>query len=489
MNTVAALKSENLWSNGLRRDIVKSTIAAAVKFDRKFASVMADHPLYFRSLPAIWKPVFYLIKDLDWFSLSFKPTDDVDRISFCTVAYDVDGFDFCPTQMEEKLGAMLPRKINEASLIISETGPQSTDFQFNQNPIAEVSKLSLDDAIECDFIGLVSDKVQKRNIFKWLVTLLQPEALLIIAMMYASNDADTCCETLKLPRIAANKAKQSKALDKCDKCRIRWNKYDFHPKQSMKLPENLLWDLLYYGLKTLYQTKGDHIPAFLNASVLNSNGFTSAIGTYTIVGGKGIHSVYKLDDDFYRVRSTRRAGITNAKLTCLLRLISTVTKINGDAVISPKTDFRPDALDWLDMFLFKNNLKAAALLESAAEKLALITRHLTRDNMDFSECVATFQKTYFKDFKFVHCLNCKDQSCPVNENLDGFIEKMGRLLQLQKNRTVALEDLLGYDAVEVFVRRNFDECDAEKVWKSSNPSIFKKDQGFPKKLLFDYSKN
>ena len=133
------------------------------------------------------------------------------------------------------------------------------------------------------------------------------------------------------------------------------------------------------------------------------------------------------------------------------------------------------------MFLFKSNLRAIALLEAAAEHLAGLIRFLSESNWDYHPHLADFQKCYFMDFKLRYCLQCKEPACPINETLDLFIEKMGRLLQLKENRVVTLEDVLDYDAVEIFVRRNFDECDAEKVWKSTSTGA-----GFPKSILFDY---
>ena len=482
MNTVYALQAENLWSNHLRKDVVKQTIAAAIRFDRKFGSVLADHRLLFRFLPAIWCPVFCLIKEFDWFKLSFAPSDDVDRISFVTLCYDLDGLDFYPTDLEWKLGAMLPRKLKESSLVITEQGPESTDFNFDLNPISEVNKLSLQDALDCDFVTLISSKIQKRNIYKWLMRLLQPEAVMIIALMSCYEEkALPCCEALRLPRIPENAKVQQNALKRCSTCRAEWGKFDFHPKSLVKLPENLLWEVMFCGLKTLVATKNDEIPAFLNAQVLNANGYAKPNGTFTIITGKGIHSVYQLDDDFGLVKSTARAGITMAKLSVLLRLISTVKNVNGSATISPKIDFRSDALDWLNLFLFKSNLRAIALLEAAAEHLAGLIRFLSESNWDYHPHLADFQKCYFMDFKLRYCMQCKEPACPINETLDLFIEKMGRLLQLKENRVVTLEDVLDYDAVEIFVRRNFDECDAEKVWKSTSTGA-----GFPKSILFDY---
>ena len=486
MNTVAALQSEKLWNQQLRRDVVNQTVSASLKFDRKFGSVLADHRLLFRFIPSIWCPVFYLLKDLDWFSLSFAPSDDVDRISFITICYDLDGYDFCPTPLERSLGAMLPRKIKESSLTITENGPESIDFDFDVNPISEVNKLTLEDALALDFVSLISDKIQKRNIYKWLMRLLNPEAVLIIAMMYLYDDAKPCCPALKLPRISSNKQVQEKALSKCAACRHIWGRFDFHPKSMLKLPECMLWETLFYGLNTLVITATDSQPAFLNAAVLNDLGHIKPDGSFEIIVGKGKHSVYLLDDDFGLVKSTARAGVTNAKLTCLLRLVSTVTNINGAAKIKPKTDFRADASEWLNLFIFKKNLRAVALLESAAESLALLTRHMTESNWDFHPHLADFQKSYFRDFKFRYCLNCNDDNCIVNETLDAFIEKMGRLMQIKSTRIFALEDVLDYDAVETYVKRNFDKCDATKVWKSTSNS-----PGFEKTLLFDYgtSKN
>ena len=482
MNTVYALKSENLWSNQLRKDVVNQTIAASLKFDKKFGSVLADHRLHFRFLPAIWCPVFTLIKEFDWFKLSHAPTDDVDRITFTTLCYDLDGFDFYPTDLEWKLGAMLPRKLKESSLVITENGPESVDFNFDLNPVNEVNKLSLDVALECDFVALISSKIQKRNIYKWLMRLLQPEAIMIIALMSCSDEkALPCCEALRLPRIPANKRVQQAALKKCQNCRASWGRFDFHPTALIKLPESLLWEVMFYGLRTLVETKNDDLPAFLNAPVLNSHGYAKPDGIFRIITGKGIHSIYQLDDDFGLVKSTARAGITMAKLTVLLRLISTIRNVNGAAVISPKTDFRTDALEWLNLFVFKTNLRALALLESAAEILAGLIRFLSESNWDYHPHLADFQKSYFLDFKFRYCIKCTDPACPINDALDQFIEKMGRLLQLKDNRVVTLEDILDYDAVETFVRRNFDKCDAVKVWKSTSTG-----QGFFKAILFDY---
>ena len=482
MNTVYALQAENLWSNHLRKDVVKQTIAAAIRFDRKFGSVLADHRLLFRFLPAIWCPVFCLIKEFDWFKLSFAPSDDVDRISFVTLCYDLDGLDFYPTDLEWKLGAMLPRKLKESSLVITEQGPESTDFNFDLNPISEVNKLSLQDALDCDFVTLISSKIQKRNIYKWLMRLLQPEAVMIIALMSCYEEkALPCCEALRLPRIEANKKVQQKALSKCTNCRTEWGRFDFHPKSLIKLPENLLWEVMFFGLKTLVESQHDALPAFLNAPVLNSNGFPKPDGSFIVITGKGIHSIYVLDEDFGLVKSTARAGITMSKLTVLLRLISTVRKINGSASICPKTDFRTDAMEWLDLFVFKSNLRAIALLESAAESLAGLIKFLTESNWDYHPHLADFQKQYFRDFKMRYCADCNDVACPVNNTLDLFIEKMGRLLQLKENRVVRLEDVLNYDLVETFVRRNFDKCDATKVWKSTSTGA-----GFPKSILFDY---
>ena len=487
MNTVSALKSENLWTQQLRKDVVNQTITAGLKFDRKFGSVLADHRLIFRFSPSIWWPIFHLLKDLDWFSLSLAESDDVDRISFVTVCYDLDGLDFCPTPLERALGAMLPRKLKESSLVITDHGPESVDFDFDCNPVSEVNKLNLDDALALDFVSLISDKVQKRNIYKWLMRLLEPEAVLIISMMYYQDDKDkSCCAALRLPRIPSNKQVQEKALSKCTKCRHFWAKFDFHPKALLKLPECLLWESLFYGLKTLAITAKEDQPAFLNAAVLNDNGYIKPNGSFEIITGKGIHSVYMLDEDFALVKSTARAGVTMAKLSCLLRLISSVRNINGAVKITPKSDFRDDAIEWLDLFIFKANLRALALLESAAESLAVLIRHMTESNWDYHPHLAEFQKNYFRDYKLRYCMDCSDVACIVNETLDSFIEKMGRLLQIKTNRIVTLEDVLDYDAVETYVRRNYDKCDAVKVWKSSSNH-----QGFEKALLFDYgtSKN
>ena len=483
MHTVSALQSENLWTNNLRRDVVNQTISAALRFDKKFGSVLADHRLYFRYQPSIWNPVFFLIQNLDWFKLSYAPSDDVDKITFQTVSYDLDGYDFCPTKMERMLGAMLPRKLKESSLIITEHGPESVDFDFDRDPISEVNKLSLDVALDCDFVPLVSDKIQKRNIYKWLMRLLEPEAVLIISMMYLNDDkTPTCCPVLKLPRIAKNRKAQEKALNRCGACRSSWRQFDFHPKAMLRIPECLLWEATFYGLKTLVLTANDDIPAFMNAPVQNENGFIKSNGVYTFVTGKGIHSVYLLDEDFGLVKSTARAGVTMAKLSCLLRLISKIRNVDGSVTISPKTDFRVDAAEWLDLFIFKNNLRALALLESAAESLSTLVRFMSESNWDYHPHLADFQKKYFIDFKLRYCIKCTDPSCPVNEALDSFIEKMGRLLQLKDNRTITLEDVLDYDAVETFVVRNFDKADATKVWKSTSTH-----RGFEKALLFDYS--
>lgn len=189
MNTVSALKLENLWSTELRKDVVKMTIDAATKFDRKFGLILSDHHLHFRFLPAIWTPLFLVLKDLDWLELSHAPENDVDRILLTTMIFDCEGYDLVPTPMEQKLGVMLPRKIRDEYLEITEDGPCSLDFNFDISPISEVTKLSVEDAISTDFVALVGDKVPKRNIFKWLYTLLTPKAVLIIG-------AKTCFERL-----------------------------------------------------------------------------------------------------------------------------------------------------------------------------------------------------------------------------------------------------------------------------------------------------
>ena len=75
-------------------------------------------------------------------------------------------------------------------------------------------------------------------------------------------------------------------------------------------------------------------------------------------------------------------------------------------------------------------------------------------------------------------------SFSINGALDDFIEKMGRLLAQKSNRLVCLSDVIGEDAVEQFVKRNFDSWDKIRVWKSSDKSIFKETNGFEKVLLF-----
>ena len=484
MNTIEALKAENLLTASIRRDVVKQVIAAALSFDKKWGSVLDDHRLHFRYLPAIWQPIFVILVDLDWVKLAYAPEDDVDRITFVTMAYDCDGYDFKPTQLELCLGAILPRKLKIESIVITESGPESTDFNFDMNPVAEVTKLSLENAIKYDFMGLISDKIQKRNIFKWLMTLLEPEAIAVIALAYAFDDSKICCDALKKPRIAANKKSQQDALMKCRECRKIWKKFDFHPRDLLKLPENLLWDVLLHGLISLFETRNDAIPCFMNACIQNADGMVSNQGFLEIITGKGIHSVYTLDNDFYLVKSTTRAGITLAKTTCLMRLISKVKIMNGSVCIKPRTDFRSDAAEWLKMFVFKKNVRAVALWESAAESLALLIRHLSKTNMDYHPHVAEFQRQYYLDFSFNYCVDCTDCSCPVNEALDNFFNKMGKLLAMRPNRTACLTEILGYDGVEFFVKRNYDRCDKLRVWKSTDTSIFKETNGHEKSVLF-----
>ena len=484
LNTVYALKMENLWSTSLRRDVVKQVIAGALRFERKFGTVLDDHRLLFRYMPAIWTPVFYLLADLDWVKLSFAPSDDVDLISFQTVCFDCWGYDLEPTELERCLGAVLPRKCEFKFVSVTENGPICNEFNFDQNPIIAVSKLTLDQAMECDFIGLISNKIQKRNILKWIIPLLQPEAVTIISIIYAAESKSSCCPKLQLPRVPANKKKQMDALMKCANCRQAWRQFDFHPRQALKLPESLLWDVCFCGLKTLVETKNDACPAFLNAPIQSKEGYISAAGSYEIITGKGIHSTFVFDADFNLVESTTRAGITLAKMTCVMRLISTVKLINGSVKIAPRTDFRDDAIEWLEMFAFRANVRASALLDAAAESIAPILRYMDRSNVDYHEHTMIFQRQYYLDFTFNYCPKCNDPSCKVNGALDRFIEKMGRLLAMKTERTVCLTDILGYEPVETFVKRNFDQWNKIRVWKSTDSSIFKETNGFEKSLLF-----
>ena len=136
------------------------------------------------------------------------------------------------------------------------------------------------------------------------------------------------------------------------------------------------------------------------------------------------------------------------------------------------------------MFVFKTNVRASALLEAAAESLAPLIRYLDRSNVDYHSHTMEFQRQYFLDFSFNYCRNCQDSACIVNGALDTFIEKMGRLLAQKENRIVNLTDVIGYDAVECYVKRNFDRWDKVRVWKSTDTSIFKETNGFEKELLF-----
>ena len=484
LNTVYALQAEKLWNSSLRRDVVKQVVKAAIQFERRFGTVLDDHRLYFRYMPAIWTPVFYLLADMDWEKLSYAPTDDVDLLSFQTICFDCFGYDLEPTQLERCLGAVLPRKCDSTRIIVTADGPECNEFHFDVNPIVAVNKLTLDQAIKHDFIGLIGNKIQKRNILKWLMTLLEPEAVAIISIVYAYEEKSKCCSILRRPRIPSNRRKQIDALMKCNECRRLWRKFDFHPSQLVKIPESLLWDICFCGLISLVETKNDACPAFLNAPIQSKEGFVSAAGSYEIVTGKGIHSTFVFDSDFNLVESTTRAGITLSKMTVLMRLISTIKLINGSVRITPRTDFRDDAIDWLKMFVFKTNVRASALLDSAAESLAPLIRFMDRSNVDFHDHVMEFQRQYYLDFSFNYCVGCNDPVCIVNSALDNFIEKMGRLLAQKDKRIVNLSEMIGYDAVETYVKRNFDRCDKVRVWRSNDTSIFKETNGFEKALLF-----
>ena len=344
MNTISVLRSENLWTPQIHSEVVKQVIDAAKLIDKKFAGVLSDHPLNFRYLPAIWTPVFYLLRDMDWFSMTFMPDDDVDRISLLNVIWDNFGYDFLPSNLEACLEIVLPKIVDDKSLEITEDGPKSTSYDFSINPIAEVSKLSLEDALKFDFVRLVSDKVSKKNVFKWLMTLLQKEAIPIISIAYAS-DKLPCCEALRLPRVPENRGIQQVALRRCNDCRADWAKFDFHPKSQLKLPENMVWDVCYEGFLTLIATKHDAIPTFLNAPVQTPEGKISKLGKFEFVVGRGNHSVYKLNQYYDLVKSTGRAGITLSKMTILLRLISKIKRIGASIKIMPSIDFRPDAAE------------------------------------------------------------------------------------------------------------------------------------------------
>lgn len=483
MNTISVLRAENLWSPKLHADVVKQVFDAAKLIDKKFASVLSDHPLNFRYQPAIWVPIFHFLQDLDWFELSFMPEDDVNRVTLMNIVWDNFGYDFLPSDLEACLGIILPKMIDDASLEITENGPCSTNYDFSVNPIAEVNKLSLSDALQYDFVRLVTDKVSKKNIFKWLMTLLQKEAIPIISIAYAL-DKIPCCEALRLPRVPENRGIQMVALRRCNICRADWKKFDFHPRESLKLPESMVWDVFYEGLLTLIITKHDEFPSFLNAPIQNEDGKISKLGKFEIVAGRGNHSVYKLNKYHDLVKSTGRAGITLSKTTILLRLITKIRRIGASVKIMPSIDFRDDAKEWIEMFIYGSNVRAHALLESASEDFSVLLRPYSEMNVDYHPHLRAFQAVYFKHFEFHFCENCNDLSCVVNGTLDKFFTKVAKLLKMKTNLSIALQDIVGRPAVKKFVARNFDVSDDEKYWNSKDTSIFKETNGFTKLLLF-----
>ena len=482
MNTISVLRSEKLWTPKLHADVVQQVIDAAKLIDKKFASVLSDHPLNFRYLPAIWTPIFYLIRDLDWFNLSFMPDDDVERVSLLNIIWDNFGYDFSPSDLEACLGIILPKLVDDDSLEITENGPKSINYDFSVNPVAEVSKLSLEDALKHDFIKLVTDKVGKKNIFKWLMTLLQKEAIPIISIAYAFEKLP-CCESLRLPRVPENRGIQQVALRRCAECRSDWSKFDFHPTNQIKLPESMVWDVFYEGMLTLISTKMDPIPTFLNAPVQTPDGRISKLGKFEIVVGRGNHSVYKLNKYYDLVKSTGRAGITLSKMTILLRLISKLKRIGASIKIMPSIDFRQDAEEWIKMFIYGSNVRAHALLEAAGEDFSLLLRPYSETNVDSHPHIKAFQAVYFKYYEFRFCEDC-DDACIVNKTLDKFFTKVAKLLKLKPDLQIALQDIVGRPAVKKFVARNFDICDDEKYWNSTDTSIFKETNGFTKVLLF-----
>lgn len=244
----------------------------------------------------------------------------------------------------------------------------------------------------------------------------------------------------------------------------------------------LVWDIFFVGMESLFMTRNDSMPSFLNVSMQNHDGKISRNGHFRLICGKGIHSVYTLDKNLDLVKSTSRAGITLSKLTLTLRLISRVKNVNGSTEISPLKDFRSDALEWIKLFQFRHHIRASALLESAAEAFSTLVRSISSSNVDFHWHLEKFQKHYFSRYEILYCENCTDGLCPINSCLDTTVERMGQLIDLIPTTELCLADVLGAPVVETFVERNFDESDDFKFWNSKIKNAF----GFSKKLLFGF---